>query len=177
MVEPISQLTGGRDGLTAKFKCQPISVGFLFNKPHLRSVWKGAPQYYTFAVRGNSNIMKLSDLKGKKLPFVPTPTIQKSMACLLAYAGLTWDDVQKIPTPTLRKVPPTGASLYPIGVLNSSTGPMLALAVPARYPFDAGSNWMSRTPGSNLTNHCPKNPCPVYWRLEMVPDQSNRAPR
>jgi TRAP transporter TAXI family solute receptor len=66
----------------------------------VRVVWKGAAQYYTFAVRADSDIDEISDLAGKRVPWVASPTIQLSYECLLAYGGLTWDDVQKIPMPS-----------------------------------------------------------------------------
>jgi TRAP transporter TAXI family solute receptor len=54
------------------------------------------------AVSADSNIKALKDLKGKRVTYVPGGTsINACMEATLAFAGLTWNDVVKIPAPSL----------------------------------------------------------------------------
>ncbi len=54
-----------------------------------------------YAVRGNSGITSLKDLKGKKAPFVlGMPSHNLSIEGALAFAGLTWNDVTKVELPS-----------------------------------------------------------------------------
>lgn len=49
---------------------------------------------YTFGVRGNSDIEKVADLKGKTVAITPSsPSTYTNVVTFLAYAGLTLDDV------------------------------------------------------------------------------------
>jgi len=56
-------------------------------------------------VAGNSEIRKISDLKGKRIPFgfQAAPLFQHLMTAYLANGGLGWDDVQKVPQIGLRQ--------------------------------------------------------------------------
>jgi TRAP transporter TAXI family solute receptor len=73
--------------------------------PNLRLV----SQLMTFRtgpiVAGNSSIKKLSDIRGKRVPFgfKASPLFQHIFTGYLTNAGLTWDDVVKVPTVALRQ--------------------------------------------------------------------------
>ncbi|MGE3245821.1 MAG: TAXI family TRAP transporter solute-binding subunit [Beijerinckiaceae bacterium] len=56
-------------------------------------------------VDGNSDIMKMSDLKGKRVPsqFSAAPLFAQIMDAYLANAGLSWKDVQAVPISGLRQ--------------------------------------------------------------------------
>jgi TRAP transporter TAXI family solute receptor len=59
-------------------------------------------QGISVAVSAGSNIKTLKDLKGKRVTYVPGATsINVCMEATLAFAGLTWNDVVKIPAPSL----------------------------------------------------------------------------
>jgi len=59
-------------------------------------------QGISVAVAADSNIKTLRDLKGKRVTYVPGGTsINACMEATLAFAGLTWNDVVKIPAPSL----------------------------------------------------------------------------
>ncbi|WP_349826933.1 TAXI family TRAP transporter solute-binding subunit [Brevibacterium litoralis] len=63
----------------------------------LRTVWT-PPTTVTVGVRANSGIETLQDLEGKKVPdFVGNPSTTEKINGVLAYAGLTRDDVQMVP--------------------------------------------------------------------------------
>lgn len=49
-----------------------------------------------------AKIKNLKDLKGKRLTYIPGGTaLNSAMEATLAFAGLTWDDVVKVPAPSL----------------------------------------------------------------------------
>ncbi|GAA2003427.1 TAXI family TRAP transporter solute-binding subunit [Brevibacterium samyangense] len=63
----------------------------------LRTVWT-PPTTVTVGVRAGEGIETLQDLKGKKVPdFIGNPSTQEKIAGVLAYAGLTEDDVRMVP--------------------------------------------------------------------------------
>ncbi|MGB4189619.1 MAG: TAXI family TRAP transporter solute-binding subunit [Syntrophales bacterium] len=50
----------------------------------------------------SANIKTLKDLKGKRLTWIPGgPALNSAMEATLAFAGLTWNDVIKVPAPSL----------------------------------------------------------------------------
>src|SRR4030042_1682930 len=61
----------------------------------LRIAWKGAPGRFSMAVKGNSDIKSIADLKGKRIGIYAGGDGYVS-ACL-AFAGLKIADVQKVP--------------------------------------------------------------------------------
>lgn len=64
----------------------------------VRTVWSGGYMYAGYMTRGDSGIKTIADLKGKRLTAYPGyPGMNTNMEALLAYAGLTWDDVKKTP--------------------------------------------------------------------------------
>lgn len=59
-------------------------------------------QGYGVVAAADSNIKTLKDLKGKRVTYVPGGlSINIAMEATLAFAGLTWNDVIKIPAPSL----------------------------------------------------------------------------
>lgn len=61
----------------------------------LQMSWRGQDLMVGAYTRADSGIKKFSDLKGKKVPQVPGyPAINKHIKSMLAYAGLTFDDVK-----------------------------------------------------------------------------------
>jgi len=59
-------------------------------------------QGFGIATAASANIKTYGDLKGKRLTYIPGGTaININSEATLAFAGLTWDDVIKIPAPSL----------------------------------------------------------------------------
>ncbi len=49
------------------------------------------------ATAADANIKTLKDLKGKRVAWIRgAPALNQAVACMLAFAGLTWDDVIKV---------------------------------------------------------------------------------
>lgn len=61
--------------------------------PFLRIALGGGWFRLSFVVRANSKILKLADLKGKRIARTQTPTFRRHVDAGMANAGLTWDDV------------------------------------------------------------------------------------
>ncbi|WP_052659285.1 TAXI family TRAP transporter solute-binding subunit [Bacillus alveayuensis] len=62
----------------------------------LRVVWTPY-SYFGLAVLEKSNIKSIKDLKGKKVPYITgNNSINIKTEAMLAFAGLTWDDVEKV---------------------------------------------------------------------------------
>ena len=60
-------------------------------------VWRGEDLPLGWMTRGDSGIKTAKDLKGKRVARVPaSPAITKLNEALLAFAGLTWDDVTPV---------------------------------------------------------------------------------
>ena len=72
---------------------------------NLRQVSVMIPYRVGIFVRKNSNIKSMADLKGKRVPagFDAQKTIGRIVAAHLANAGLTYDDVQKVLTPNIKR--------------------------------------------------------------------------
>lgn len=64
----------------------PQEIGAMFYAPH---------NGYSMGVWATSDIQKVSDLKGKRVAITPaSPSTVTSTAAMLAYGGLTWNDVE-----------------------------------------------------------------------------------
>ena len=64
----------------------------------IRTLWDCGPIDQGLATRADSGIKTIADIKGRKVCSYPTyPTMQMEMDAILAYANLTWDDVDAIP--------------------------------------------------------------------------------
>jgi uncharacterized protein len=49
------------------------------------------------ATAADANIKTLKDVKGKRVAWIRgAPALNQAVSCMLAYAGLTWDDVKKV---------------------------------------------------------------------------------
>jgi uncharacterized protein len=72
-------------------------------KKDLRVVGVLAPLYGALYVRKGSDMHKVSDIKGKRVSsdFEAQKSVRQSMTGLLSNGGLTWDDVEKVPAPTV----------------------------------------------------------------------------
>lgn len=56
-----------------------------------------ADQYLAVAAAGDVGIKTIADLKGKRVAWViGSPSLNQNITALLAFSGLTWDDVQKV---------------------------------------------------------------------------------
>jgi TRAP transporter TAXI family solute receptor len=62
----------------------------------IRVVWLARHGGWSVAVRADSDIHKVQDLKGKKCGWIPGSVMNIGMEALLSYGGLIWDDVVKI---------------------------------------------------------------------------------
>jgi len=65
----------------------------------IRLCWLAQHPGLVLGVRGNSDIYTLSDLKGRKVAAFPAKGQTLINEAFLAFAGLTWDDVEKVETP------------------------------------------------------------------------------
>lgn len=64
----------------------------------LRIACMGAVVKPGMYVRADSDIQTIADLKGKRLPDIKgNPTVMREIEAILAFAGLSWNDVRKIP--------------------------------------------------------------------------------
>jgi hypothetical protein len=64
-----------------------------------RNVWSGYPAYASIMVRGDSKIKTISDCRGKKAAYVPGwEGGRKTLASMLAFANISWDQVVHTPT-------------------------------------------------------------------------------
>lgn len=85
---------------TATFAMLPIDI---FEKPEwgpqrLRIVSMGPTMAIGIFTKGNSGIKTLADLKGKRVPNITgSPAVTLGTEGMLAFGGLTWDDVKKTP--------------------------------------------------------------------------------
>jgi TRAP transporter TAXI family solute receptor len=72
-------------------------------KKNLRVAAVLAPLFGALYVRKDSDMHKISDIKGKRISsdFSAQKSVRQSMTALLANGGLTWDDVVKVPAPTV----------------------------------------------------------------------------
>jgi uncharacterized protein len=72
-------------------------------KKNLRVAGVLAPLFGALYVRKSSDMHNVSDIKGKRISsdFEAQKSVRQSMTGLLANGGLTWDDVVKVPAPTV----------------------------------------------------------------------------
>lgn len=71
--------------------------------PNIRLFMIGAPLYVAFWVPMDSPIRSVADLRGKRVPsgWTGLPVLAYNAAANLASAGLTWDDIVKVPVAEL----------------------------------------------------------------------------
>lgn len=68
----------------------------------VRVIYYGIHNGYTFGVKANSGIDTVADLKGKRVASLPSSaSTNMATEAMLAYAGLTWDDVIAIDYPSV----------------------------------------------------------------------------
>lgn len=61
----------------------------------------GRPSTFGMAVAGDSGINSIADLRGKRLPKIKAnPSINIKIEAMLAFGGLTWDDVDVVEVPS-----------------------------------------------------------------------------
>jgi len=61
-------------------------------------VWNGLPLSYGLYTQGDSDVKTIEDIKGKRVcSFPTTASAHDDMTAMLAYVGLTWDDVTPVP--------------------------------------------------------------------------------
>ncbi|OGO20468.1 MAG: hypothetical protein A2144_00840 [Chloroflexi bacterium RBG_16_50_9] len=66
----------------------------------VRYVWRGFPSIGALIVRGDSGIKTVADLRGKRVPFTPGDPVWNTVNdAVLAFGGLTRDDVQNVTMP------------------------------------------------------------------------------
>ena len=72
-------------------------------KKELRVAALLAPLFGALYVRKDSDMHDIADIKGKRVSsdFAAQKSVRQSMTGLLANGGLTWDDVEKVPAPTV----------------------------------------------------------------------------
>ena len=66
----------------------------------VRELWFSQSAALALAVSGNSDIQKVSDLRGKKVPYHPgADSTNMYIEAILAFGGLTYDDCIKVEAP------------------------------------------------------------------------------
>lgn len=66
-----------------------------------RYMWLAQHPGFPMAVRATSDIYKLSDLRGKKVPFIPgAASVNIAVTLFLKAGGLTWNDVVRVEVPS-----------------------------------------------------------------------------
>ena len=107
----------------------------------LRVAWLGVHPGQCIAVRGDSDIKTVADLKGRRLTWILGSSLNEAMVGHLSYANLSWDDVKKA------KVAGYNASMK--AVLDGSADAVLALvASGTMYEIEAspyGLRWLAET--------------------------------
>jgi TRAP transporter TAXI family solute receptor len=64
----------------------------------LFQIWRGSHLYFAMVTRGDSGIRYPEDMKGRRIPYVPShPAGMGMIEGSMAWANLTWDDVTKVP--------------------------------------------------------------------------------
>lgn len=73
--------------------------------PNIRLLMRGAPLVLGFYAPASSKLRNVADLRGKRVPsnWSGIPIIRFTAGAALASAGLTWDDVVKVPVADLRE--------------------------------------------------------------------------
>lgn len=139
---------------TEEFKGASHGKGF-----DIRYVASGAPLAISFPVRADSNLHKLSDLKGKPVPvgYAGSPVFDFYTRAILANAGLTYRDIQQVPVAEIaraRELFIQGRVVTP-GTWQPTTGPISELdaTIGIRFlgldPSPAAVNRMTKlAPGS-----------------------------
>jgi TRAP transporter TAXI family solute receptor len=96
----------------------------------LRCVWHGRQPGTVGMTRGNSGIKTCADLKGKRLAWIPGSVFNKYHEAWLAFANLTWDDVEKV------QIAGFGAMLRAVidGKIDIAIG---AVTTPAAYELES----------------------------------------
>ena len=68
----------------------------------LRLIWRGGNMAGGMAVKGDSSIQTIYDLKGKRVAWIAGSIAQNlDFTTWLAFAGLNWDDVEKVTYPSI----------------------------------------------------------------------------
>lgn len=61
----------------------------------------GRPGGFGLAVAADAGVKEISDMRGKRVPFIKAnPSINVKVEAILAFGGLTWDDVQVVEVPS-----------------------------------------------------------------------------
>jgi TRAP transporter TAXI family solute receptor len=61
----------------------------------------GRPSTFGLAVAGDAGITKIEDLRGKRVPRIKAnPSINIKVEAIMAFGGLTWDDVEVVEVPS-----------------------------------------------------------------------------
>ncbi len=98
------------------------------------------PTDTTIVVGGDTDIMEPSDLKGRRMGWVAgDPSVNAKVEALLAFGGLTWDDVQKVEIGSFgAQKDSMAAGQIDAFLLNPTSGFAREVAVQAR-----GMRWLS----------------------------------
>jgi TRAP transporter TAXI family solute receptor len=79
----------------------PITGAEIFKKmgpQSLRMVWHANGWFLGLVTRGDSDIKEVMDLKGRRVAYYPgSPGFRLAVRSYLSFAGLTYDDVVKVP--------------------------------------------------------------------------------
>ena len=95
----LAEVYFGQEGITlfAKPEWGPQSLRVLFTN-------RGDGIGHSLVMAGDLGIKSLADLKGKRVAWIRgSPALQINASAILAFAGLTWDDVQRIDVPGYRQ--------------------------------------------------------------------------
>lgn len=105
----------------------------------IRLIFTGEHAGMGIAVRGNSDIKTMADLKGKKFAYFPGgPGTTWRTGAVLAFAGLSYDDVDKVPFPS----PPRAYSALIDGKIDATYMNVDASKAYEAISMPAGLRWL-----------------------------------
>lgn len=87
----------GSESFNAVEGTEAFSAPEIGPQPLRMLVGSNSDNCFTMALRGDSGIETIDDVKGKRVGWVVgAPALQSNVAGFLAFGGMTWDDVQKV---------------------------------------------------------------------------------
>lgn len=98
----------------------------------------GRPSTFGLAVAGDAGITKIEDLRGKRVPRIKAnPSINIKVEAIMAFGGLTWDDVEVV------EVPSYGAALRALveGDVDAAGSTPTAAALYELESLSRGLSW------------------------------------
>jgi len=130
----------------------------------VRMLWLAQHPGLVLGVRGDSGIRKAADLRGKRVAYFPTYALTLISEVTMAFAGLTWKDVQKVDVPSYT----AGIRMVMEGKIDAShVNPTASMA----YEFEAmpyGLRYIPLPPGDKEGWARVKKHAPMYSPMKVT---------